>query len=70
MSIAIGSKLRVNLHIVFVPICVRSLSIYFELWQFSDFQCRHFVNSRWRPDTISIVIGTKFHMKVNTTKYM
>ena len=27
-------------------------------------------NSIWRPDTISIVIGTKFHMKVNTTKYI
>ena len=36
MSVAIGSKLPVNLHIVFVPICVRSLSILFELWQFSD----------------------------------
>ncbi len=55
---------------LFVPIFVLSSSIYFELWQFSDFQCRHFFNSRWRPDTISIVIGTKFHMKVNTTKYM
>ena len=41
MSVAIGSKLRVNLH--FVPICVRSSSIYFELRQFSDFQCHHFI---------------------------
>ena len=29
-----------------------------------------FVIPRWQPDTISIVIGTKFHMKANATKYM
>ena len=23
-----------------------------------------FLNSRWRPDTLSIVVGTKFHMKL------
>ena len=33
---------------------------YFELWQFSDFQWPFFLNSRWRPDTMSIVIGTNF----------
>ena len=57
-------------HSLFVPICVLSSSIYFELWQFGDFHCRHLFNSRWRPDTLSIVFGTKFHMKANTTEYM
>ena len=45
MSVAIGSKLRVN-RISYQTIVVRSSSIYFELWQFSDFHCRHFFNSR------------------------
>ena len=44
MSVAIGSKLHMNLHIVWfvLPICVLSSSIYFELWQFSDFHSGHF----------------------------
>ena len=70
MSAAIGSKLHMNLHSLFVPICVLSSSIYFELWQFSDFHCGHFLNSRWRPDTTSEVIGTQIHMKLCVTMYM
>ena len=44
MSVAVSSKLHMNLHIIkfFVPIFVLSSSIYFESWQFSDFQCGHF----------------------------
>ena len=34
-----GSKLSYSL---FVPICVLSSSMYFELWQFSDFRSGHF----------------------------
>ena len=29
-----------------------------------------FLNSRWRPDTMSIVIDTKVHMKLYITKYI
>ena len=29
-----------------------------------------FLNSRWRPDNMSVVIGTKFHIKLYITKYM
>ena len=29
-----------------------------------------FLNSRWRPDTLSVVIGTKFHINLYTTKYI
>ena len=29
-----------------------------------------FLNSRWRPDTMSVVIGAKLHMKLYITKYM
>ena len=28
------------------------------------------LNSRWWPDTMSVVIGTKFHVKQYITKYM
>ena len=28
------------------------------------------LNSRWRPHTMSIVIGTKFHIKLYVTMYM
>ena len=28
----------------------------FELCQFSDFHCGNFFNSRWRPDTMSVVV--------------
>ena len=45
--------------------------MYFELWQFIDIHCGHFLlNLRWRPDTMSVVIGTKFNMKVYITVYM
>ena len=67
MSVAIGSKLHMNTHIIYsliLPIFLLSTSIYFELWQFSDFHCGHFLNSRWRPDTTWVVIGSKFHMKL------
>ena len=47
-----------------------SSSLYFELCQFSDFHSGHFFNTRWRPDTLSVVIGTNFQMKVNIPKYM
>ncbi len=53
-----------------MPICVLSSSIYFELCQFSDFHYGHCFNSRWRPDTMSIVIGTKLRMKLYVTQYM
>ena len=29
-----------------------------------------FLNSRWRPDTMFVVIGTKLHIKLYITKYM
>ena len=29
-----------------------------------------FLNSRWRPDITSVVISTKFNMKLYITKYM
>ena len=29
-----------------------------------------FINSRWRPDTLQVVISTKFNMKLYITKYM
>ena len=29
-----------------------------------------FLNSRWRPDTMSIVVRTMFHMKIYITKYI
>ena len=44
MSVAVSSKLHMNLsYSLFVPIFVLSSSIYFESWQFSDFQCGHFI---------------------------
>ena len=56
---------------LFVPIFVLSSSMFFELWQFSDFHCGHFLlNSRWRPDAMSVVFGTKFNMKLYITMYM
>ena len=63
-----GSILSYSL---FVPIVVLSSSMYFELCQFSDFHCGHLnKNSRWRPDTMPVVISTKFNMKLYNTKYM
>ena len=53
-----------------MPIVVLSSSLYFELCQFSDFHSDHFFNTRWGPDTLSVVIGTNFQMKVNIPKYM
>ena len=62
-----GSILSYSL---FVPICVLSSSVYFELCQFSDFHCGLFFNSRWRPDTMSVLIGTEFNMKLYITMCM
>ena len=124
MSVAIGTKLHMNLHIVQViraNLCTVFVNIFlimpvqwFSLWPFFKFKmaaryhvgsdwyqslyeytyrtvstCQLvyflrqyisnyaslvtftmtiFLNSRWRPDNMSVVIGTELHMKLNITK--
>ena len=72
MSVAIGSKLHNTYRFVcFCQFVYFLHQYYFELWQFSDFHSGHlFLNSRRRPDTLSVVIDTKFHIKLYITRYM
>ena len=72
MSVPIGSKLPMNLisFSLFLPICVLSSSIYLNYGSLVIFTVAIFLNSRWLPDTMSVVIGTKFHIKLYITKYM
>ena len=68
MSVAIGSKRHMNLHIVkFVSaICVLSSSIYFELWQFSDFDSGHFLKFKMAA---RYLVGSNWYLASYQTIY-
>ena len=62
-----------NLHIVYfvsANLCTFSINIYWNYGSLVIFTVAIFLNSRWRSDTMSVVIGTKFHVKLYITMYM
>ena len=70
---AVISKLHMNLHNHIV--CLYQFLYFLHQYILNHgslviFSVAIFFNSRWRPDTMSIVIGTKFRMKLYITKYI
>ena len=71
MSVAVSSKL----HIAYRIVCLYQFVYFLHQYMLNHgslvvFSVAIFLNSRWRPDTTSLVVGAKFHMKLYIIKYI